>query len=615
MLERVNGPEDLKLLDADELKELCAELREKIVQTVTRTGGHLSSSLGAVELTVALHRVFDSPVDRIVWDVGHQSYAHKLLTGRAARFGTLRQYGGLSGFPEPAESEHDAFVAGHAGTSISAAMGMAMARDRAGDKYDVVAVVGDGGLTCGMAYEALNHVGQAGTRLIVVLNDNGMSISPTVGSLARRLQMLRTGPVYSRLKSRVDDTLRGLPKGRSLRWVLRRLKAGVRAVVAPVTLFEQLGLTYLGPVDGHDIESLESALRRARTLRRATVVHVVTRKGKGSGPAEADPVGYHGLAPKGERDGSGETFSDVFADAIGSLLREDPRVTVITAAMLDGTGLRRVAAGFPGRVLDVGLSEEHAVTLAAGLAVGGMRPVVAIYSTFLQRAFDQMVHDVCLPRLPVVFALDRSGIVGEDGKTHQGVFDLAYLGLMPHMTVAAPRDGEQLRRMLRWAVGSPGPVALRYPRARVPGPVAPLHGSTTYDGKAEMLRDGKDVLIVALGAMVGPAMETSEALRSRGIEAAVMDACLAKPLERELLCGKAAHYRAVVTVEDHVRSGGFGSMVLVALQDAGLHDVRVARVALPDEFIPHGERGLLLSAYGLDAEGIEKASLALLDDV
>ncbi len=420
MLERVSGPPDLKLLDVGELKELCADLRAKLVQTVTETGGHLSSNLGAVELTVALHRVFDSSVDRIVWDVGHQSYAHKLLTGRAARFNTLRQYGGLSGFPEPAESVHDAFVAGHAGTSISAAMGMAMARDRAGDKYDVVAVVGDGGLTCGMAYEALNHVGHAGTRLIVVLNDNGMSISPTVGSLARRLHMLRTGPAYSRLKSRINDALRGLPKGRSLRWVLRRLKAGARAVVAPVTLFEQLGLTYLGPVDGHDIESLESSLRRARTLRRASVVHVVTRKGKGYGPAEADPVGYHGLAPKGERDGAGETFSDVFADALGSLLREDPRVSVITAAMLDGTGLKRVEVEFPGRVLDVGLSEEHAVTLAAGLAVGGMRPVVAIYSTFLQRGFDQMVHDVCLPGLPVVFALDRSGIVGGGWKDSPG---------------------------------------------------------------------------------------------------------------------------------------------------------------------------------------------------
>lgn len=612
MLERVSGPADLKLLEAGELEELCAELRQKLVQTVTETGGHLASNLGAVELTVALHRVFDSPVDRIVWDVGHQSYTHKLLTGRAARFGTLRQHGGLSGFPEPAESVHDVFVAGHAGTSVSAAMGMAMARDRAGDKHHVVAVVGDGGLTCGMVYEALNHVGQTGTRLIVVLNDNGMSISPTVGSLARRLHMLRTGPVYSRLKARIDDALRGLPKGRSLRWVLRRLKAGARAVVAPVTMFEQLGLTYLGPVDGHDIESLESFLRRARTLRRASVVHVVTRKGKGYGPAEADPVGYHGLAPKGEWDGAEETFSDVFADAVTDLLSDDPRVVVITAAMLDGTGLKRVAAEFPGRVLDVGIAEEHAVTLAAGLAVSGMRPVVAIYSTFLQRAFDQMVHDVCLPRLPVVFALDRSGIVGGDGKTHQGVFDIAYLGLMPHMTVAAPRDAAQLRRMLRWAVESGDPVALRYPRARVPGPIAPLRDSTAFNGKAEMLRDGKDVLIVALGAMVGPALEASDALRSRGIEAAVMDACLARPLDCELFCGKASHYRAVVTVEEHVRSGGFGSMVLAALQDAGLHDIRVARVALPDEFVPHGERGLLLSAYGLDAEGVEKATLALL---
>ncbi|MCK9357537.1 MAG: 1-deoxy-D-xylulose-5-phosphate synthase [Dehalococcoidia bacterium] len=612
MLERVNGHSDLKALAPDELRLLCAELRQVLVSTVTETGGHLSSNLGVVELTVALHRVFDSPRDRLLWDVGHQSYVHKLLTGRRDRFDTLRRRGGLSGFPDPEESEHDAFVAGHAGNCVSAALGLALARDRRHESHHVVAVTGDGCLTSGMTYEALNHAGHAGTRLIVVLNDNGMSISPTAGSLSRRLHMLRTGPAYSRLKRRTDRQLSIIPLGGRLRWLLRRLKMGAKAAVTPFMLLEELGLTYLGPVDGHDIPLLEEALHRACALRRPVVVHVMTQKGKGYAPAEADPVRYHGLAPASASVGtpSGETFSDVFAGTMKELLAADPRVVVITAAMLDGTGLADVASVFPDRVLDVGIAESHAVTLAGGLAAGGLRPVVAVYSTFLQRGFDQILHDVCLPGLPVVLALDRAGLVGEDGRTHHGAFDLAYLGLMPGMTVLAPRDGVRLSQMLRWALAAPGPVAVRYPRAcaaTVEGRLAPPDAAFT--GRAQMLREGDDVLIVALGSMVAPALEAAEALRKDGIAAAVLDACLARPVDRDAIVREAGKVAAVVTVEEHVLSGGFGSAVMAALQEAGLHDVRLRRVGLPDRFVAHGPRTTLLSECGLDAEGIARSCL------
>jgi len=606
---------ELRELNRDELAQLCTELREQMVSTVLETGGHLSSSLGAVEIAVALHRVFDSASDRILWDVGHQAYAHKLLTGRAASFGTLRQYDGLSGFPDPSESEHDAFVAGHAGNAVSAALGLALARDRAGESHDVVAVVGDGSLTAGMTYEALNHAGQAGTRLVILLNDNGMSISPTAGAFARRLHMLRTGPTYARIKRDTDHALFNLPLGRRVRWLLRRLKSGVKSMVTPVMLFEELGVTYLGPVDGHDVLAIEGALRRARTLARPVVVHVITHKGKGYAPAEEDPVRYHGVAPCIEGEANCETYSAVFARTMRELLTVDPRIVVVTAAMLEGTGLAAVAGEFPGRVIDVGISEQHAVTLAGGLAAGGMRPVVAIYSTFLQRSFDQIVHDVCLPNLPVVFAVDRAGIVGEDGKTHQGIFDLAYLGLMPNMTVLAPRDGERLSAMLRYALTCDGPVALRYPRARIPDAPFTRYGVSARYPTAEVLRDGHDLLIVAVGSMVAPALEAAERLCESGIEAGVMDACLAHPIDRGALIAEASRYRAVVTVEEHVLSGGFGSAVASALSDAGIRDVRVLRIAVPDRFVPHGPRDRLLADFGLDAASLEGACIGLLRDI
>ncbi len=606
---------ELRELNRDELAQLCAGLRARMVSTVLQSGGHLSSSLGAVEVAVALHRVFDSARDRIVWDVGHQAYAHKLLTGRADAFDTLRQYGGISGFPDPMESRHDAFVGGHAGNAVSAALGLALARDRAGQKHDVVAVVGDGSLTAGMSYEALNHAGQTGARLIIVLNDNGMSISPTAGALARRLHMLRTGPTYTRIKRDTDHALFNLPLGSRVRWLLRRLKSGVKSMVTPVMLFEELGITYLGPLDGHDVVSIESALRRARTLKRPVVVHVITQKGKGYGPAELDPVRFHGVAPCVEREVNCETYSAVFASSIRELMREDSRIVVVAAAMLEGTGLAAIAREFPGRVLDVGISEQHAVTLAGGLAAGGMRPVVAIYSTFLQRGFDQILHDVCLPALPVVFAVDRAGIVGEDGKTHQGIFDLAYLSLMPHMKVLAPRDGASLSMMMRHALSCDGPVAIRYPRARVPAPLPGTAEVSRRQPTSEMMRDGRDVLVVSVGSMTSVAMEAAELLHRAGVEVGVMDAGIAHPVDIEALKCAALRYEAIVTVEEHVLCGGFGSAVGAALHDAGLHRIPVSRLGVPDCFVPHGTRDRLLAEAGLDARSVRAACESVLSDL
>ncbi len=590
-------------LDSIELTQLCAALREQIVGTVLETGGHLSASLGAVELTVALHRVFDSSRDRIVWDVGHQAYAHKLLTDRAGRFNSLRQIGGLSGFPDPGESPHDAFIAGHAGNAVSAALGLALARDCARDEYDVVAVVGDGSLTAGMSYEALNHAGQLGTRLVILLNDNGMSISPTAGGFARRLHMIRTGPRYARLKRRTDRALFSLPLGGRVRWLLRRLKSGVKSIVTPVMLFEELGITYLGPIDGHDVLSVEQALRRARTLSRPVVVHVITQKGRGYAPAERDPVRYHGVAPCVESEANCNTYSSLFADTMRHMLAEDHRIILVTAAMLEGTGLAAVAREFPGRVVDVGISEQHALTFAGGLAAGGMRPVVAIYSTFLQRAFDQIVHDVCLPNLPVVFAVDRAGIVGEDGKTHQGLFDLAYLSLIPNMTVLAPRDGQQLSRMLRYAFTVDGPVAVRYPRARVP---TSLDAGVCVDWRpvAETLRCGERVLLLPVGSMVAVATEAARALSEQRIDVGVVDPVVAHPLDAATLRAEVSRYDAVVTIEEHVLSGGFGASVSAALHDWELDHMKLIHLGVADTFVPHGPRDSLLTECGLDVTSV-----------
>ncbi|MFP3898157.1 MAG: 1-deoxy-D-xylulose-5-phosphate synthase [Dehalococcoidia bacterium] len=605
-LDKISGPADIKALDRSTLTELCSEIRELLVSRVTENGGHLASNLGAVELSVALHRVFDSPDDKIVWDVGHQSYVHKLLTGRQAQFPSLRQYRGLSGFPDRNESPHDAFTVGHGGTSISAALGMALTRDLTGGGHHVIAVIGDGCLTCGMTYEALNHAGNLDTRLIVVLNDNGMSISPTVGAIARRLNVVRTTRGYVKAKEQTNRLLSFLPGGDRVRPVLRRLKEGAQALVMPTMMWEQLGFAYLGPIEGHNVARLETALERAKNYRKPVVVHILTTKGKGYRPAEENPTRYHGLSPKSESSSTTPTYSQIFARTVDRLLRDNASVVVISAAMMEGNSLSSLAREFPHRIYDVGISEQHAVTLAAGLASQGLIPIVAIYSTFLQRAFDQILHDVCLPDLPVIFALDRSGIVGDDGKTHQGTFDLSYLGLMPNMIVCAPKDGNELQGLLYTALNTKHPMAIRYPRGRATDAALTPELRQLPVGKGEMIKQGNDIAIIGIGSTVMPAVEAAEHLALSGIDAAVINARFARPLDRELIMDAVGRTKKAVIVEENVLSGGFGGAVLEMLEQAGVSEVRVKRLGIPGEFVPHGKQEFLRSLYHLDSLGIAR---------
>jgi len=604
ILDKINAPGDVKVLNRDELGELCSEIRELLVSRVSKSGGHLASNLGAVELTVALHRVFDSPIDKIIWDVGHQSYVHKLLTGRREQFSSLRQYHGLSGFPDRDESPHDAFSTGHGGTSISAVLGMALTRDLAGDNHHVVAVIGDGCLTCGMTYEALNHAGHLGTRLIVVLNDNGMSISTTVGAVARRLNVVRTTRGYMQAKKKTSRLLSFLPGGKKVQRMLHRLKEGVKALVMPTLLWEQLGFTYLGPIDGHNLAELEITLTQARNYHKPVIVHVFTKKGKGYKPAEDNPTRFHSVSPKSEHSGTIPTYSQIFARTVGGLFRDNPKLVVISAAMVEGNSLSSLVKEFPRRIYDVGISEQHAVTLAAGLASQGFLPIVAIYSTFLQRAFDQVLHDVCLPDLPVIFAVDRSGIVGEDGKTHQGIFDLSYFNLMPNMIVCAPKDENELQNLLYTALNTKHPLAIRYPRGWGTGvPLATkLHQLPI--GRAEIIKQGEDVAIIGIGSTVIPSLEAAEHLSLEGIDAMVINARFAKPLDGQLILDAANHTKKIVIVEENVLSGGFGAAVLELLEKAEASDVKVKRLGIPDEFVTHGKQDFLRSMYHLDAKGI-----------
>jgi len=612
ILDRINDPSDVKGLKQDELGELCSELRELLVSRVSENGGHLASNLGVVELTVALHRVFDSPKDKIIWDVGHQSYVHKLLTGRREQFPSLRQYQGLSGFPDRDESPHDAFTTGHGGTSISAALGMALTRDLARDNHHVVAVIGDGCITCGMTYEALNHAGHLGTRLIVVLNDNGMSISPTVGAIARRLNVVRITRGYMQAKKQTGRLLSLLPGGKRLQWALHRLKEGAKAVVMPTMMWEQLGFTYLGLIDGHNTAELEIALTQARNYYKPVIVHVLTTKGKGYQPAEDNPTHFHGLSPKSKSLGTIPTYSEIFARTVGGLLRNNPRVVVISAAMVEGNRLSSLTKEFPRRIYDVGISEQHAVTLAAGLATQGFIPIVAIYSTFLQRAFDQILHDVCLPDLPVIFALDRSGIVGDDGKTHQGLFDLSYLGLMPNMVVCAPKDENELQDMLYTALNTEHPMAVRYPRGRGTGVPLATELHQLPIGKAEIIKQGVDMAIIGIGSTLIPSLEAAEHLALGGVDAMVINARFAKPLDRELILDVAKLTKKIVIVEENILSGGFGAAVLELLEQAEASDVKVKRLGVPDEFVTHGRQDFLRSLYHLDAQGIARECLDFL---
>ena len=607
VLDAVNGPADLRRLSRRQLETLATEIREELVTLVGVTGGHLASNLGVVELTLALHRVFDSPSDKIIWDVGHQSYVHKVLTGRKGRLSTLRQYGGLSGFPAREESPHDAFGTGHASTSVSAALGMAIARDLAGDSYHVVAVIGDGALAGGMAFEGLNHAGQLGSRLIVVLNDNGMAISPSVGALAKVLNKLRLDTRLRWPEKGMERVITRLPLGKR---VGKRIKMGFKGFLLPSIMWEELGFAYLGPVDGHNIADLEMALYQARSYTKGPVfIHVITTKGKGYDPAEKDAISFHGIPANGNQ-GNGPTYSQILGQTVLRIARENPRVVVITAAMLEGTGLVNVSRELPSRVFDVGICEQHAVTFAAGLATQGFVPIVAIYSTFLQRAFDQILHDVCLQELPVVFVIDRSGIVADDGKTHQGSFDLSYLGCIPNLIVSAPKDENELQHLVYTAVRANRPMAIRYPKGPGPGAALDKVLQELPIGKGELLQDGKDVAILALGAMVYPALEAARELEEAGVGCRVINARFAKPLDSNLILDTAREIKRVITVEENTVAGGFGSAVLQLLESSRTQGVAVKCLGLPDTFIEHGSQSLLRSNYGLDAPGIARQVLA-----
>ncbi len=606
IMAKVNSPADLKKLSYLELEKLAIELRQEIIKTISTNGGHLASSLGAIEITLALHRIFNSPQDKIIWDVGHQAYAHKLLTGRKDRFSTIRQLGGLSGFPSRQESAHDAFTTGHAGTSVSAALGIALARDLKKENYEVVAVIGDGSLGTGIAFEAINHTGHQNSKIIIILNDNGMAISPTLGAMARLLNQVRTDSRYESAKNSLVRTFGRMPMGPSALRLGKFAKRNLERVILPSAFWEQMGFVYLGPVDGHDIPAIEAALTRARdNENRPVVVHVVTTKGKGYAAAETNAVKYHGVSPGTAVKTNGiSSYSQIFGNTILRIMRENERVVAISAAMLDGTGLAQAAAEFPDRVIDVGICEQHAVTLAAGLATQGLIPIVAIYSTFLQRSYDQIVHDVCLPELPVVFAVDRAGIVGEDGATHQGALDISFLRTIPNLIVAAAGDEDELQHLIYTAVKAGRPMAVRFPRGEGEGVELAKELKLLEIGKSVTLREGSDLAILAIGNPLHTTLKAAGLLEQQNVDCAVIDARFAKPLDKDMVLQWAKRCKRLITVEENSLNGGFGSAVLDCLAEAGLTDVKVERLGLPDRFIEHGSSEYFRSEFDLDEKGI-----------
>ncbi|MBI4698262.1 MAG: 1-deoxy-D-xylulose-5-phosphate synthase [Nitrospirae bacterium] len=617
-LEKIKKPEDIKKLTPPELKELSRELREAIIERVAINGGHLASNLGVIDLTIALHYVFNSPQDKIIWDVGHQSYAHKILTGRARAFSTLRQYRGLSGFPKIEESPHDAFGTGHSSTSISAALGIIEGRDQKKESFKVIAVIGDGAMTAGLAFEGLNHAGHLQKDLIVILNDNEMSISPNVGALSAYLNRIMTGDLYTKFKKETKHFLERIPKvGEPVLKMAQRAEDTFKGFFVPGMLFEELGFEYVGPVDGHRIDVLIETLDRFKDFPGPVLIHTITKKGKGYGPAEKSPWIFHGIGPfdieTGSQMPSGHsTYSEIFGSCLVRLAKEDNRVVAITAAMTEGTGLAEFARTFPSRLYDVGIAEGHAVTFAAGLATRGLKPVVAVYSTFLQRAYDEIVHDVCLQKLPVIFAIDRAGIVGEDGPTHNGAFDLSYLRHIPNMVVMAPRDETELGNMLKTAVHYNGPVAIRYPR----GAASQIPDGTEFKkiniGESEILKTGGDVLILAIGTAVKPALHAGKLLDDMGINACVVNARFAKPIDTPLIASLVKDIKYVLTVEENTVLGGFGSAVLEQLSAMNITDLKIKLLGLPDTFIEQGPQSLLRKMAGLDADKIAREALMLI---
>ena len=610
-LEQINQVNDIKKLDKSEWEPLAQEIREFLIEKISVTGGHLASNLGVVELTMAMHLAFDFPQDKVVWDVGHQSYTHKLLTGRRAGFDGLRKYGGMSGFPKRKESDCDCFDTGHSSTSISAGIGLVEARDLLGGSYSVLSVIGDGALTGGMAFEALNNASRLKSNFIIVLNDNQMSIAENVGGISQYLNGLRSAEGYNNLKEGVQNTLEKIPVyGEGLVRQLKRTKSGLKQLVIPGMYFENMGITYLGPVDGHNIEQLIRTFRDAKKIRHAVLVHVCTRKGKGYAPAERHPSRFHGAEPFEIETGlpkhkrTKANYTDIFSTVMRKLGDRDEKVVAITAAMPDGTGLKRFKNMFPDRFFDVGIAEQHAVTFAAGLAAGGLKPVVAVYSSFLQRAYDQILHDVCIQNLHVVFAIDRAGLVGSDGETHQGIFDLSYLSSIPNMTVMAPKNKWELSDMLKFAVAFDGPIALRYPRGEAYDGLREFRAPVAY-GRSEVIYEEADIALLAVGSMVKLAEKVRDILKDTGYNCTLINARFVKPIDEALLEELAKTHKLAVTMEENVRTGGFGDHVLEYVNDREL-PMRVLNVSLPDEYIEHGNVDLLYKEVGLDPEQIAK---------
>ena len=607
VLEKINEVNDIKKLSWEELEVLSEEIREFLIEKISVTGGHLASNLGVVELTMALHLSFDLPADKIVWDVGHQAYTHKILTGRKTGFDELRKYGGMSGFPKRKESECDSFDTGHSSTSISAAMGLVNARDLLGEKHHVIAVIGDGALTGGMAYEALNNASHLKKNFIIVLNDNKMSISENLGGMSKYLNSLRTAEFYNGLKNGVEHTLINMG-GQKVYEGLKRTKDGIKQLFVPGMLFENMGIKYLGPVDGHNISDMQRVFNEAKRVKGAVLVHVLTKKGYGYEPAEKNPSKFHGTEPFVIETGLPKkkkekpNYTDIFSAALCKLSEKNDKVVAITAAMPDGTGLKKFAGLYPNRFFDVGIAEEHAVTFAAGLAAGGMIPVVAVYSSFLQRAYDQIIHDVCIQNLHVIFAIDRAGLVGSDGETHQGIFDLSFLASIPNLCIMAPKNKQELYSMLKFAIKYEGPIAIRYPRGEAYEGLEGFREKIVY-GKAEMLYPEKDIALLAVGSMVRVAEEVRESLKEKGFSCTLINARFVKEFDRELIASLAENHKLLVTMEENVTTGGFGERVVDYVESNDI-DLRVLKIALPDMYVEHGNVNILYKDAGIDAQSV-----------
>ena len=616
ILDKIQTPSDVKKLKQKELEELAGEVRQFLLQSVSKTGGHLASNLGVVELTIALFSVFDLPKDQIIWDVGHQSYTHKLLSGRKEGFQTLRQFGGMSGFPKRKESPCDVFETGHSTTSISAGLGLCQARDLQHQDNFVISVIGDGSLTGGMAYEAMNNAAQLNSNFIIILNDNEMSISPNVGGVSKYLQSIRTAPRYNQLKENVTDTLSKIPKvGSRMVTRIRKTKSGIKQLVIPGMLFENMGLTYLGPIDGHDIGALRDVLEDARQMNSAVLIHIVTQKGKGYRLAEKNPSAFHGVVPFRLNDGKklvrtkAKSYTELFGETICQMAEKNPKITAITAAMADGTGLKQFSKTYPDRFFDVGIAEQHAVTFAAGLAAGGMKPFVAIYSSFLQRSYDQIVHDVCMQELPVVILADRAGLVGNDGETHQGVFDISYLAHIPNMTVMAPKNGKELVAMLHFAETFDKPLTIRYPRGAAVTAMGQYDAPIRF-GKAEILETGHGIALLAFGSMVQTAMEVHEALKEKQVSSTVVNLRFASPIDRKLIAQLTEEHNIIVTLEENVLRGGVGEFISAYLLEIG-YTGSILPIGIPDAFVEQGSVNQLKEMLEIDASGIEHQILEL----